>query len=215
MVRRVTFKKRGVTTRVRKKIILIGCEGDNKTEKSYFTHFNSLQDKYSIVFAKGSHTDPKGVVDDLIKAIKSTELDLYSGDIAACFIDVDILPDKIQQLDTAIKLAKDNDIQMYLSNPRFEVWFLLHYRYSTKQYSSNDELMNEMKQYINEYKKSTDIFNMVYPMTSTAIINAKRLDDYHTNQRVVDKYKRIPYTDVYKLVEEILNCIIFKGGGDS
>jgi len=36
MVKRVEQKKRGKLTRRRKKIILIGAEGNNKTERNYF-----------------------------------------------------------------------------------------------------------------------------------------------------------------------------------
>ena len=42
MTTRVRQKKRGQTTRRRAKILLIGAEGDNKTETNYFNSFNKL-----------------------------------------------------------------------------------------------------------------------------------------------------------------------------
>ena len=46
MVKRVGQKKRGKYSRKPKKIILIGTEGNNQTEKNYFTAFNQTQSEY-------------------------------------------------------------------------------------------------------------------------------------------------------------------------
>lgn len=89
MVKRVGQKKRGNYSRKPKKIILIGTEGSNQTEKNYFTTFNQTQSEYKINVAKGNNTDPEGVIRDLLKTAKQEELDLKQGDILACFIDVD------------------------------------------------------------------------------------------------------------------------------
>lgn len=48
MVKRVGQKKRGKYSRKPKKIILIGTEGNNQTEKKYFTSFNQTQSEYKI-----------------------------------------------------------------------------------------------------------------------------------------------------------------------
>lgn len=42
MVRHTGQKKRGKVSKSRKKILLIGTEGKNKTEKNYFSHFNRM-----------------------------------------------------------------------------------------------------------------------------------------------------------------------------
>lgn len=62
MVKRVGQKKRGKYSRKPKKIILIGTEGSNQTEKKYFTAFNQTQSEYKINVAKGNNTDPEGVM---------------------------------------------------------------------------------------------------------------------------------------------------------
>lgn len=48
MVKRVGQKKRGKYSRKPKKIILIGTEGNNQTEKKYFTSFNQTQSEYKM-----------------------------------------------------------------------------------------------------------------------------------------------------------------------
>lgn len=103
MVKRVGQKKRGKYSRKPKKIILIGTEGNNQTEKNYFTAFNQTQSEYKINVAKGNNTDPEGVIRDLLKTAKQEELDLKQGDILACFIDVDFKQGREKELRAAIK----------------------------------------------------------------------------------------------------------------
>lgn len=68
--KRVGQKKRGNPSRKTKKIILMGTEGSNQTERKYFSSFNQLQNEYRILFSKGNNTDPVGVVNDLLKGAK-------------------------------------------------------------------------------------------------------------------------------------------------
>lgn len=191
-------KKRGKYLRKPKKIILIGTEGSNQIEKNYFTAFNQTQSEYKINVAKGNNTDPEGVIRDLLKTAKQEELDLKQGDILACFIDVDFKRCREKELRAAIKLAKQNNVSLYLSNPCFEIWYLLHFRYSTKPYCSNDEAIKELNNYISDYSKSKDVFELI-------VGNSKKLEDYHLSNGTIDRIKKIPYTDVYKIVEILLN----------
>lgn len=191
-------KKRGKYLRKPKKIILIGTEGSNQIEKNYFTAFNQTQSEYKINVAKGNNTDPEGVFRDLLKTAKQEELDLKQGDILACFIDVDFKRGREKELRAAIKLAKQNNVSLYLSNPCFEIWYLLHFRYSTKPYYSNDEAIKELNNYISDYSKSKDVFELI-------VGNSKKLEDYHLSNGTIDRIKKIPYTDVYKIVEMLLN----------
>ena len=69
MGRLESFKQRGRNRQNRKRrpIIVIGCEGNNKTEETYFKNFNSR--KCIIKLSTGNSTDPVGIVKDLIKFI--------------------------------------------------------------------------------------------------------------------------------------------------
>lgn len=205
MVKRVGQKKRGKYSRKPKKIILIGTEGNNQTEKKYFTSFNQTQSEYKINVAKGNNTDPEGVIRDLLRTAKQEELDLKQGDILACFIDVDFKQGREKELRVAIKLARQNNVSLYLSNPCFEVWYLLHFRYSTKPYCSNDEAIRDLNSYISDYSKSKDVFELIVGNSKQAIENSKKLEDYHLSNGTIDRIKKIPYTDVYKIVEILLN----------
>ncbi|WP_418781212.1 RloB family protein, partial [Holdemanella porci] len=166
---------------------------------------NQTQSEYKINVAKGNNTDPEGVIRDLLKTAKQEELDLKQGDILACFIDVDFKQGREKELRAAIKLARQNNVSLYLSNPCFEVWYLLHFRYSTKPYCSNDEAIRDLNSYISDYSKSKDVFELIVGNSKQAIENSKKLEDYHQSNGTIDRIKKIPYTDVYKIVEILLN----------
>lgn len=204
MVRKVDQKKRGKVSRKAKKIILIGAEGKNQTERKYFKAFNQVQSEYKIMAGKGNNTDPVGVVEDLLKSAKQEELDLKDGDILACFIDVDFKNGRDQELRAAMKLARQNNISVFLSNPCFEIWYLLHFRYSTKLYGSNEEVIKELGSYISDYSKSKDVYDLIENKIDQALLNTKRLESYHLENGTNDRLKKLPSTEAYKLIEMIL-----------
>ena len=204
MVRKVDQKKRGKVSRKTKKIILIGAEGKNQTERKYFKAFNQVQSEYKIMAGKGNNTDPVGVVEDLLKSAKQEELDLKDGDILACFIDVDFKNGRDQELRAAMKLARQNNVSVFLSNPCFEIWYLLHFRYSTKLYGSNEEVIKELGSYISDYSKSKDVYDVIENKIDQALLNTKRLESYHLENGTNDRLKKLPSTEAYKLIEMIL-----------
>lgn len=80
----------------------------------------------------------------------------------------------------------------------------MHYRYSTAQYSSNDKVIEELKKYCAGYNKSYDIYPLICNNTKKAIINAKRLEKFQLeNGRKLQTVETNPYTEVYKIIEEI------------
>lgn len=204
MVRKVGQKKRGKVSRKTKKIILVGAEGKNQTERKYFKAFNQVQSEYKIMAGKGNNTDPVGVVEDLLKSAKQEELDLKDGDMLACFIDVDFKNGRDQELRAAMKLARQNNISVFLSNPCFEIWYLLHFRYSTKLYGSNEEVIKELSSYISDYSKSKDVYDVIENKIDQALLNTKRLESYHLENGTNDRLKKLPSTEAYKLIEMIL-----------
>ena len=191
-------------SRKTKKIILVGAEGKNQTERKYFKAFNQVQSEYKIMAGKGNNTDPVGVVEDLLKSAKQEELDLKDGDMLACFIDVDFKKGRDQELRAAMKLARQNNISVFLSNPCFEIWYLLHFRYSTKLYGSNEEVIKELGSYISDYSKSKDVYDVIENKIDQALLNTKRLESYHLENGTNDRLKKLPSTEAYKLIEMIL-----------
>ncbi|MFQ8661601.1 MAG: RloB family protein [Clostridia bacterium] len=204
MGRLENLKPRGRNRQSRKRnsIIVIGCEGKNKTEEIYFKNFNSRQ--CIIKFSTGNSTDPVGIVKDLIRFIEN-DIGREKDDKYYVVIDTDINQNKQSQIDKARELAIENGIEFITSIPTFEYWYILHFEYTTKIYNSSEAVQNAMKEKIKGYTKSMNIYNLLKEKTDVAIKNAKEVEKYHLKEgKSLDNENSNPYTGVYKVVEELI-----------
>lgn len=194
-------KKRNANNRKRKVFIVISSEGKNKTEKLYFKKLNS--DKIKVHFSKGSATHPEGMVSELLREIKEIDFQPTLGDKAYCVFDSDFDECKNEQIAKAEKRAKTKDIDVIVSSPCFEIWYLCHFICSTKQYTSNEEVIKELEKYIPGYTKSKEgLYEVLFPMQDKAIGYAKELEAYNIqNDRKKHSVEFMPSTEVYKIIE--------------
>lgn len=170
-------KKRNTESRKQKPVILIVAEGENVTESQYFKSFQKQNSTCNIRLALAKHvTDPEGMLKAIQIRWKELGLDARKGDKAYIVLDLDCDHDKAALINRIQKNSKE--AQFIVSNPCFEVWFLLHFRYSTRQYLSGDAAVKDLKTYISEYKKNLDISDQLYSSRNMAIENAERLRKY-------------------------------------
>lgn len=208
MVRRANKRVGKKFMKRRKAVILLATEGLNKTERNYFVEFNRKQNKYQVSFSSGSNTDPLGIVRDACRAAEKNELDFSLGDKVYAVFDTDFGKEK--QIREARELAKKNRVSLLLSNPCFEIWILLHFRFSTRGFQSNEEVLNELKNRWPEYRKNINTFSYIADRHEVAIENAKQLLLFHdsvSDEKQIEK--RNPSTNVHELVE-----ILYLSGGD-
>ena len=209
MGRRVEHNRRISNDRVRKVIkqkskILIAAEGKNKTEKTYFSNFEDGKKSYNITYARGNNTDPLKLVKMLIKEIDELKLDLQDDDVAYCIFDTDVDPNKNKIIEEAIQLARKNNIKIITSSPCFELWFLLHYDYTTANMDS-EEVIKRLKEYYPKYEKNINIYPDIIKEIDLAIDCAKKLEKYQTdNNRRIGTVEANPNTEVYKIVEYLM-----------
>lgn len=198
------YKPRGRNrnSKSRNPLIIIACEGKNKTEENYFKNYNSR--KCIIRFSKGNSTDPVGIVNDLIKFINA-EVGRESGDKYYAVFDTDVNKNLQSQIDEAKSIAKKNGVEIITSTPTFEFWYLLHFGCTTKIYNSSEEVVENLKTKISGYTKNMNTYPILKANTIDAINNAKRVEKYHINLgQVIDNENCIPYTGAYKVVEELI-----------
>lgn len=194
-------KKRGRINRSRAKFVVIGAEGKNKTEKIYFSQLFKQNSRYKPKFPTANETDPNGIVEATIRYIKNEEIDLADGDIAFCVVDTDTNPSKQAQIDKALRMAKNNGINLILSNPCFEIWFLQHFRYSTGGLT-NQEAIEELETYLGKYEKNSSVYEAIAAKQEEAVKHAKKLEKYHNELgRSPQSMQCNPSTEVYKIVE--------------
>lgn len=191
--------------RKQKNKIIIAAEGKNKTEKIYFNNFDDGKKSYSISFARGNYTDPLNLVKMLIDEIKKLELDLDNGDMAYCVFDTDMNSSKNNVISEAKKLASKNKIKVISSTPSIELWFLLHYEYTTAN-MTNKNLIRKLKNFLPNYDKNVDIYPKINDNVNKAIERAKKLEKYQLdNGKIIGTIEANPNTEMYKIVEELLN----------
>ena len=197
-------RRRNIHSRKSKKVILVAYEGNNKTEKNYLKNFSGRDKDYVIEVVPGNETDPLNLVKQTIQKANHLGLDLMQDDRAYCIFDADIIPTKNKQIINSIKLAKDNNIIPIISAPCIELWFLLHYDYTTAQISS-DEVITRLKRFYPKYEKNCNIYSEINDKVNIAISNAKKLEKFQLkNNRKLQMVEANPYTEVYKLIEELL-----------
>ena len=185
MGRRVEHNRRISNDRVRKvrkqkSKILIAAEGKNKTEKTYFSNFEDGKKSYNITYARGNNTDPLKLVKMLIKEIDELKLDLQDDDVAYCIFDTDVDINKNKIIEEAIQLARKNNIKIITSSPCFELWFLLHYDYTTANMDS-EEVIKRLKEYYPKYEKNINIYPDIIKEIDLAIDRAKKIEKYQLN----------------------------------
>ena len=201
---RLDQKRRGENKRKQGSSILIGCEGNNRTEKNFFSSFATRNCR--IRFSDGNRTDPVGMANDLISYAKRNELSAEYGDKLYLVLDTDVNQNKAEQIKSAKKLCDENCIELITSTPSFEYWYLLCFENTAKQYTNNKQLIVDLKKYIKDYSKTKDVCKEVNNKNITeAIERAKMIEEKHKENGIeVDSEEANPHTSIYKIIEEII-----------
>ncbi len=191
------MRKRKSLKKPNSKVVIV-VEGKNETEKRYFSKFKSR--KCNIELCPGNETDAKGMLEKLISYIIKKDIKKEYGDSLYLIVDIDNNKDKFDRLINLKASCDQHGIKIIISNSSFELWFLLHFIYSTKKFS-NKELITELKKYINNYDKSIEVYELIKNRTNIAIRHSKDLVEFH-NIDGIEFYN--PYTNVYEIVEDLL-----------
>ena len=185
-----------------KRVILVALEGKNKTEKNYFDNFNNRDKNYVIKTVPGNETDTVNLVKQAVKT--SYKLSLNEDDKIFCIFDTDINQYKNKQINEALLLAKENNVTIITSSPCIEIWFLLHFLYTTSNMNS-DDVIKKLRSFYPKYNKNCNIYPFINNNINKACERAKTLEKYHvTNNRNIESVEANPHSDVYKIVEELV-----------
>ncbi|AKB71446.1 RloB family protein [Methanosarcina mazei] len=210
--------KRIENTKFPKGNIYIFCEGE-KTERNYFSSFKS-----KICRARFSRRKPPQIkvipskncgapsnVEFVIGYAKSQSLSEKDGDCLICVIDCDSNQEK--DINKAIKMAKGKEksqgvkVNICLSNPSFELWYLLHYECCYEKLDQKT-LEQKLRKHIKDYKKNVDYYSFLEDKKSYATSNAQYLKEYHSNNDIeLLSTKSNPSTMIPFFLEHITNFI--------
>lgn len=202
--RTIVDLKRRKALKTPNKVELIVCEGTS-TEPQYF---NELKWKLrlsavqiDIVPSKGK-SEPIAIVDHAIsKKREGARQGVPYSDIW-CVMDVEV-PARHQSLEKAMVKAKDNKVEIILSNPFFEYWLLLHFEKISTPFNKDKDLHSVLKAVHPTYKKTRIGFDILYPHTETAIRHSEEVLKETCCTEDLRDYN--PSTHVHRLVEHLQN----------
>lgn len=185
------------------RVLIIVCEG-GKTERIYFNRYKKRDCNLRILTPNTSSTDPINLVKFAKNQIRKYDLDIQENrDQVWCAFDVN--NNSNTKILEAIRIANENNITIALSNPCFELWYLLHYAYHEGGLTSRDTI-DILKRHLHNYQKSNDVFDVLLCGRDRAINNAQRLNRYHTSQGTnLNSRDSNPSTQVFQIVEYILS----------
>ncbi len=184
--------------------IYIFCEG--ATEKIYLMHFRNRTNNIDIIPVDNNYTNALGIVKYAQKYLKENPLDLKLGDQGYCVFDAD--PDSNTNLNEVFNLLsslESKGLKYIFSNPCFEVWFVMHFEKAP--FGKNAHQMKRvLKELLDDpnYSETTDIYDILKPLQSTALDNAKTL--HRAQMEVYDSvcsYDCNPYTNIFEFIEYI------------
>ena len=193
-----------------RKSILIISEG-SKTEPIYF---NALKKNLRLAMVDveivGEGVAPITVVDRAVelraerKLVAKTSLTKAAYELVYCAIDVEA--PKAESLSRAVNKARDNRLEVILSNPCFEYWYILHFKKTGAPFSTSQDAKSTLRKEHPAYSESdTTIFDVVYPSTSDAIKRSKEvLNEQHNDAEDLSDCN--PSTHVHKIVEYLQNA---------
>ena len=193
--------RRQLRHKERKPLIVICVEGEkNSTEYNYFRHYSSRD--LRIKFSTGGNTNPKGMLDDLLKFINNE--DIKSEDNCRIFLvlDTDLDEKRISEIKEIEQRCIDNNIEIVSSAPTFEIWYLMHYRNNKLKFQTSKEVKRELQNLNGTYTESMDMYKIIKDLTENARSTAQSLEQQIIRNNE-DLLSSNPHTSIYKILDAI------------
>ncbi len=170
----------------RKFIRRIAVVGDGVTEKIYFEQLKELERIKDVVIKPElpSKSSKGGSYKKAINTAKSLVEEGYNH--VYCLIDFDTLlsENKLAEFTQELKKTDSKKITVYINNPCFETWVLVHYEKTGKAYADCDTVGKAITKHLNDYCKNQEylrkknLYKTLRPQLETdAIPNAAFLED--------------------------------------
>lgn len=185
----------------KKPLIVICSEGGKKSsEYYYFRNFSSRD--LRIQFSTGNSTDPKGMLEDLLKYINNE--DIKSEDDCRIFLvlDTDLDERRINEIKEIETECIKHNIEIITSAPTFEIWFMLHYRNNRLKFQTSKEVKKELENLNGAYTESMDMYKIIISSVDKARTTAKSLESQAIKNNG-DLLKANPHTSIYKVLDAI------------
>lgn len=193
------------------KRILILCEGI--TEKYYFEAMkddDELKKQLASVttdIVDAKNTSPLDIYIEAMKRVKEAQKEGNAYNLVWLVFDHDNEVNRKEAYDKSVQ----EDFKIAFSSMCFEVWYLLHFNYSTRSFTLCEDVVKQLKIYYKNYKKaeknkrkSQNHYLDLKDKQERAIKNANRLRKaIAKNQEVQHITDYNPWCDIDILVNEL------------
>lgn len=173
--------------------------GAGKTERYYFGHLKNLFG-YRLKAASGNFGN-----ENIFYVEKKLKKVLEGGGRAICVFDADVASwdesEKKKLMALRQKYAKNHDVLICDSFPSIEYWFLLHFKKSSKVFSTCAEVEKELLTFIKGFAKTERFLSRsdwVEKMSSGG-----KLELAVSRAKEISKRIGASYSNVYKAIEEL------------
>lgn len=185
----------------KKPLIIICSEGGKKSSEYYYFRNHTNRD-LRIQFSTGNSTDPKGMLDDLLKYIRNE--DIASEDNCRIFLvlDTDLDERRISEIKEIEQECIDNNIEIVTSAPTFEIWYLMHYRNNRLKFQTSKEVKRELQNLNGTYTESMDMYKIIKDSTDNARSTAQSFEQQIIRNKE-DLLSSNPHTSIYKILDAI------------
>ena len=190
-------------TRDERETLIIACEDSVSAPLYFLAIFADLKKNHaiaasSLVIANHNHTDPCGVLQDLLNHPNYQDFDHQ-------WIVIDRDEERtnggghsLENFNQARTSADSKNIRVAYSNPCFEIWYLLHFEYRNTPID-RDELIEKLVRDI-QYRKN-ELPGLNQEQQDTAINNAQKLSNsWKDIQGITRPATDNPSTTVHELV---------------
>lgn len=193
--------RRQIKINKKKPLIVICSEGGKKSSEYYYFR-NFANRNLRIQFSTGNNTDPKGMLDYLMKYIINE--DIKSEDNCKIFLvlDTDLDKRRINEIKEIELECKKNNIEIITSAPTFEIWYIMHYRNKSLKFKTSKDVKKELQSINGIYNESMNMYSKIKDLTGNARNNAKYIEEQivKNNDKLLDTN---PHTSIYKILDTI------------
>jgi RloB-like protein len=182
------------------RLFIVACD-DTYAPKQYFDLFRLTRIQIHVVPTVDGTSAAAHVLTRLLSFDHEEDDELW------LVVDVDhaMKGDHVANFMQALKRARDNSVNVALSNPCFELWLLLHHRPEGECSSLRDanDALTMLRDTLGTYNK-TRLNPLYFPLDSVALASARAraLDGPYQQQDV----PRGATTRVYRLIESIVSA---------
>lgn len=187
---------------IKKKPLIVICSEGGKKSSEYYYFRNYASRDLRIQFSTGNSTDPKGMLEDLIKYINNE--DIKSEDNVRIFLvlDTDLSNQRIEEIEKIEDQCFENNIEIITSSPTFEIWYLVHYRNNKLRFGTSQEVKKELEKINGTYNETMDMYRTIKDKTNEARTVAQSFE-----QQAINNHEELlttnPHTGVYKILDTI------------